>query len=142
MAIRRHLRIVVTQRSGAVTELLTRMHGLLDVLDDPATLGAVLDDLRTDRAAIKDAMGIVMPRLTDASALARARGRPASHGVAPHGRARRTEASSMSACTKACGRLPRSWRWVTSYSSENRPGGPHAVRLRSNQRWAPRMSPC
>ena len=35
------------------------------------------------------------------------------------------------------GRLPRSWRWTTSNSSVNRPGGPRAPRLRSNQRTAP-----
>ncbi len=39
--------------------------------------------------------------------------------------------SSSSACTRACGRSPRSWRWLMSYSSANRPGGPHAARLRS-----------
>ena len=32
--------------------------------------------------------------------------------------------SSSRACTNAWGRLPRSWRWVTSYSSDSRPGGP------------------
>src|SRR6185369_9883686 len=30
---------------------------------------------------------------------------------------RRTALSSRAACTKACGRLPRSWCWCTSYSS-------------------------
>ncbi len=35
--------------------------------------------------------------------------------------------SSSSACTNAWGRLPRSWRCATSYSSEIRPAGPQAV---------------
>ena len=50
--------------------------------------------------------------------------------------------SSSRAWTKAWGRLPRSWRWTTSYSSVNSPGGPQAARLRSNQRSAPATSPC
>ena len=45
----------------------------------------------------------------------------------------RAAVSSMPACTKACGRLPRNWRWCTSYSSVYRPAGPQAARLRSNQ---------
>ncbi len=49
---------------------------------------------------------------------------------------------ACSACTKACGRLPRSCRSVTSYSSEYRPGEPHAARLRSNQRAASTSRPC
>ncbi|WP_082973805.1 SDR family NAD(P)-dependent oxidoreductase [Mycobacterium sp. E1386] len=44
--------------------------------------------------------------------------------------------SSNSACANAWGRLPRSWRCRTSYSSQNKPGGPQAARLRSNQRIA------
>ena len=40
-----------------------------------------------------------------------------------HGSPRSVAAhSSSSACANACGRLPRSWRWVTSNSSESRPG--------------------
>ena len=35
-----------------------------------------------------------------------------------------TAHSSRSACTKAWGRLPRSWRWETSNSSEYKAGGP------------------
>jgi putative membrane protein len=48
----------------------------------------------------------------------------------PHASAARVAAhSSSSACTNACGRLPRSWRWRTSNSSESRPGGPHGSGL-------------
>ena len=49
---------------------------------------------------------------------------------------------SSSAWTKAWGRLPRIWRWTTSNSSESSPAGPHAARLRSNQRAARTASPC
>ena len=45
----------------------------------------------------------------------------------------------MRACTKAWGRLPRIWCWVTSYSSLNSSGGPLAARVRSNQRAAARV---
>jgi hypothetical protein len=51
-------------------------------------------------------------------------------------------ACSMTACTKAWGRLPRCWRCCTSYSSENNPGVPQAARLRSNQRNASVRRPC
>ncbi len=51
----------------------------------------------------------------------------AGHWPACQGRASRTEASNSRACTNACGRLPRSWRWVTSYSSDSRAGGPQAA---------------
>ena len=54
---------------------------------------------------------------------------------------RRAAHSSRPAWTKAWGRLPRSWRWCTSYSSVYRPAGPHAARLRSNQRAASAGSP-
>ena len=50
--------------------------------------------------------------------------------------------SSSSAWAKACGRLPRSWRWVTSNSSLKSAGGPHPERLRSNQRAAATWSRC
>ena len=45
------------------------------------------------------------------------------HLPAP-GSPRATAASSSSAWTNACGRLPRSWRSRTSHSSQNRPGRP------------------
>ena len=41
------------------------------------------------------------------------------------------EASSITACTKAWGRLPLICPWSASYSSENRPGGPHDDLVRS-----------
>ena len=46
--------------------------------------------------------------------------------------------SSRSAWTKACGRLPRSCRWVTSNSSDNRPGGPQPPGCARTSGW-PRL---
>ncbi|GAA4964848.1 hypothetical protein GCM10023238_35580 [Streptomyces heliomycini] len=57
-------------------------------------------------------------------------------GIASGPRPNRAEHSSSRAWTKACGRLPRSWRCATSYSSANSPVGPHAERVRSNHRAA------
>ena len=50
------------------------------------------------------------------------RARSGGLGTAVFGGQPVTAASSSSACTKAWGRLPRSWRWATSNSSVNRPG--------------------
>ena len=79
----------------------------------------------------------------DGSPVRRERRSPLLVALAPdcaHG-ARAAAHSSRSACTKACGRLPRSSRWRTSYSSESSPDGPHDALVRSNQRSASRGLP-
>ena len=59
---------------------------------------------------------------------------PRPTGPEPGQRGRTCAHSSSRACTNACGRLPRSWRWATSNSSASSPGEPQAARVRSNQR--------
>src|SRR6201994_1085993 len=63
-------------------------------------------------------------------------------GVPAHGTASRCADSSSNACTKAWGALPRTCRWLTSYSSVSRPGVPLAARWRSTQRAASTWWPC